>query len=92
MSEHAPWLTCSIRSDGSQLHCQGVARVPVVLHGVPVAPAAVEEPLPAEHGAVAQVQPQVLPQVTPGALPATATHNREKQQQSVRQEPALYLP
>lgn len=78
ISEHATWLTCSIRSDGSQLHCQGITCLPVVLHGMSIAPAAIEEPLPTEHGAIGQVQPQVLPQVTLGALPPTGRQSREK--------------
>lgn len=63
-----------------------------MLHGVPVAPAAVEEPLPTQHRTIRQVQPQVLPQVTLGAFPPTARQNGEKQQEYVRQEPVLYFP
>lgn len=71
-----PWvctgtLTCPVRRDGSQLHRERVAHVSVMLQCVSVAPRAVKEPLPAQHRAIGQIQPEVLPQVTPGTLPTT---------------------
>lgn len=42
-----------------------------MLQGMPVAPRAVEEPLPTQDGAIGEVQPEVFPQVTSGTLPTT---------------------
>lgn len=64
-------LTCPIRSDGSQFHSERVAHVSVMLQRVPISPGAVKEPLPTQHGAIGQIQPEVFPQVTPGTLPTT---------------------
>lgn len=64
-------LTCPVRSDGSQFHSQRVAHVSVMLQRVAIAPGAVEEPFPTQHGAIGQIQPEVFPKVTPGTLPTT---------------------
>lgn len=63
--------TGSVRRDGAQFDGQRVARLPVVLRSVVVAPAAVEVASAAEDGAIGQVEPQVFSHVTLGALPAT---------------------
>lgn len=63
-------LTSPVRSNGSQLHSQWVASLPVMLHRVVVAPTAIEVAPAAEDGSVGHVEPQVLPHVTLAALPA----------------------
>ena len=63
--------TSSVGGDGAQLDSQWVARLPEVLHGVVVAPAAIEVAPATQDGAVREVEPQVLPHVALGALPAT---------------------
>lgn len=62
--------TCSVWCDSVQFDSQGIAGLSVMLQGVTVAPAAIEEPLPTEHRSVCQVQPQVLPHLTLLTLPA----------------------
>lgn len=69
-------LTCPVGRDGSQFHSQRVAHVSVVFQRVPVTPGAVREPLPTQHRAIGQIQPEVLPQVTPGTLPTTGEPSR----------------
>ena len=69
-------LTCSVRGDGLQLDRQGEVGVLVVVQGVAVAPGAVKEPLPTEHGSVGEVQPQVLPHLTLLTLPAAGGERR----------------
>lgn len=69
--------TGSIGCDGAQLNSQGVASLPVVLHSMVVAPAAVKVSPATEDGAVCQVEPQVLFHVTLGALPATGPGRRK---------------
>ena len=44
---------------------------------MPVAPGAVKEPLPTQHGAIGQVQPEVLPKVAPGTLPTTVKSSED---------------
>lgn len=68
--------TCSVWSDGVQLDGQGIAALSVVLQGVTVAPAAIEEPLPTEHRSVRQVEPQVLPHLALLTLPAADSRDR----------------
>lgn len=63
-------LTSPVRSNGSQLHGQRVASLPVMLHRVVVAPTAIEVAPATEDGSVGHVEPQVLPHVTLAALPA----------------------
>lgn len=70
--------TCSIWGDGVQLDRQGEVGVFVVVQGVAVAPAAIEEPLPTEHRPVSQVQPQVLPHFTLLTLPTTGWQRPEQ--------------
>ena len=70
--------TCSVGGDGVQLDRQGEVGVLVVVQGVAVAPGAVEEPLPAEHRSVCEVQPQVLPHLTLLTLPAAGGARRAR--------------
>ena len=70
--------TCSVGGDGVQLDRQGEVGVLVVVQGVAVAPGAVEEPLPAEHLSVGEVQPQVLPHLTLLTLPAAGGERRAR--------------
>ena len=70
-------LTGPIRSDGPQFHSERVACVSVMLQRMPVAPRAVKEPLPTQHGAIGQVQPEVLPKVAPGTLPTTVKSSED---------------
>ena len=50
-----------------------------MLQCMPVAPGAVKEPLPTQHRAIGQVQPEVLPKVAPGTLPATAKSSEDSE-------------
>lgn len=68
--------TCSVWCDCVQFDSQGIAGLSVMLQGVTVAPAAIEEPLPTEHCSVCQVQPQVLPHLTLLTLPAADSRDR----------------
>lgn len=74
--------TCSVWCDGVQFDSQGVVGLSVVLQGVTVAPAAVEEPLPTEHRSVRQVQPQVLPHLALLTLPAAGSRDRGRRYHS----------
>lgn len=69
--------TCSVWCDGVQFDSQRVAGLSVMLQGMTVAPAAIEEPLPTEHCSVCQVQPQVLPHLTLLTLPAADGTEKE---------------
>ena len=62
---------CPTRSDGAQLHCQGVAGGLIVLHRVIVPSRAVPVAPSAQYRPVSQVHPQVGGEVTFGALPST---------------------
>lgn len=54
-----------------------VACVSVMLQAHARCPGAVKEPLPTQHRAISQVQPEVLPKVAPSTLPTTVKSSED---------------